>query len=194
VGELKTLQDYQHKRSRHRLVGERISSFDVWEYCPGANGVKFYAHSLGVEVIEVHLNFKYMLLAASLNLHFTNAEGGPICASYMIQVFKRLLPPGLPRIRFHDLRHTAATIMINNGIPAPTVASILGHSKISMTFDTYSHSTDSQQRRAAALIDDLITPIKLHSNCTQLHSVSQNATEIDESKSVMAENPVKTPK
>jgi integrase len=101
------------------------------------------------------------------DLIFTNAEGGPICASYMIQVFKRLLPPGLPRIRFHDLRHTAATIMINNGIPAPTVASILGHSKISMTFDTYSHSTNSQQRHAAALIDDLIIPIKLHPNCTR---------------------------
>jgi integrase len=101
------------------------------------------------------------------DLIFTNAKGGPICASYMIQVFKRLLPPGLPRNRFHDLRHIAATIMINNRIPAPTVASILGHSKISMTFDTYSHSTDSQQCHAAALIDDLIIPIKLHPNCTR---------------------------
>jgi hypothetical protein len=42
-------------------------------------------------------------------------------------------------------------------------------------------------------MDDLITPIKLHSNCTQLHPVSQNATEIDESKPEMAENPEKSP-
>jgi integrase len=126
-------------------------------------------------------------------LIFTNNKGGPICASHMIQVFKRLLPPGLPGIRFHDLRHSAASIMINNGIPATAVASILGHSKTSTTLNTYSHSTDSHQRHAAALIDNLITPIKLHSNCTQLHSADQNATTIDEITHDLAENITSSP-
>ncbi|NJD58543.1 MAG: hypothetical protein C3F13_14060 [Anaerolineales bacterium] len=147
-----------------------------------------------IQVLRDHYERQRLMRIAAGNkwidydLIFTNEIGGPICASYMIQVFKRLLPPGLPRIRFHDCRHSAASIMINNGIPATAVASILGHSKISMTFDTYSHSTDSQQRNAATLIDNLITPIKLHSNCTQLHPVGQNATEIDEVLPYMAEN------
>jgi hypothetical protein len=59
---------------------------------------------------------------------------------------------------------------------------------------SYGYWKDIQKRRAAALMDDLITPIKLHSNCTQLHPGSQNTTEIDELMPVMAEKPDKTPK
>ena len=113
-------------------------------------------------------------------LIFTNSKGGPICASNMTRIFKQLLPLGLPGIRFHDLRHTSASILINNGVPATAVARRLGHSKISTTYDMYSHSTDKLQRDAAALIDARITPIKLHPNCTQLHLLGHNATGIDE--------------
>ncbi len=122
------------------------------------------------------------------DLIFTNNKGGPICASHMVRVFKQLLPLGLPGIRFHDLRHSAASIMINNGIPATAVASLLGHSKTSTTLNTYSHSTDKLQRDAAALIASRITPIKLHSNCTQLHLPGQIATDNDEMAIEIADN------
>lgn len=47
---------------------------------------------------------------------------------------------GLPRIRLHDLRHTLATLLFKNRIPAKVVQEMLGHSNISMTLDTYSTS------------------------------------------------------
>jgi integrase len=113
-------------------------------------------------------------------LIFTNSKGGPLCPSHMTRVFKQLLPAGFPQICFHSLRHTAATIMINNNLPVTPVSKQLGHARKSTTYDMYVHSTDKLQREAAELLDSLITPIKLHPNCTQLPSSPQNATEYDE--------------
>ena len=74
------------------------------------------------------------------------------------------------RIRFHDLRHTAASLMLNYGTPVIVVSERLGHSKPSMTLDIYGHIIPSQQVEAAKLMDELMTPIslptapKLHQN------------------------------
>ena len=75
---------------------------------------------------------------------------------------------GLPEIRFHDLRHTAATLLLNHGVPPIVVSRRLGHYKVSMTLDIYGHLMPEIQDTAAKLIDELITPveIKLHHNCT----------------------------
>jgi integrase len=80
----------------------------------------------------------------------------------MTRVFQELLETcGLPKIRFHDLRHTAASLMLNNGIPPIVVSRRLGHSKVSTTLDVYGHLLDGMQNEAASLMDDLITPVKL---------------------------------
>lgn len=68
---------------------------------------------------------------------------------------------GLPRIRFHDLRHTAASLMLSNGIPVNVVSNRLGHSQPSTTLDIYAHLFSETQAEAARIIDDLVTPIKL---------------------------------
>jgi integrase len=95
-------------------------------------------------------------------LIFTNSRGGPICANHMIKVFQELLEAsGLPKIRFHDLRHTAASLMLNNGIPTIVVSRRLGHSKASTTLDVYGHLIESMQNEAAELMDELVTPVKL---------------------------------
>jgi integrase len=95
-------------------------------------------------------------------LIFTNSRGGPLCPNYMTAEFHKLLEAsGLPSIRFHDLRHTAASIMLNNGIPIIVVSRRLGHSKASTTLDVYGHLIDNMQSEAATLMDDLITPVKL---------------------------------
>lgn len=60
---------------------------------------------------------------------------------------------GLPRSRFHDLRHTAATLMLGQGIHPKIVSEMLGHSQISVTLDLYSHVTPTMQRDAAIAID-----------------------------------------
>ena len=69
---------------------------------------------------------------------------------------------GLPKIRFHDLRHTSASLMLNHGVPLIVVCRRLGHSKPSITLDVYGHLIPGTQLEAAEKIDDLVTPIKLH--------------------------------
>jgi integrase len=56
---------------------------------------------------------------------------------------------GLPKIRFHDLRHTAATLMLSEGVHPKVVQERLGHSSISITLDTYSHVIPSMQEEVA---------------------------------------------
>lgn len=65
---------------------------------------------------------------------------------------------GLPRIRLHDCRHTAASIMLSHGIPPIIVSGILGHS-LAVLMDKYAHFIPSSQGAAARLMDLLTTPI-----------------------------------
>jgi integrase len=62
-------------------------------------------------------------------------------------------------VRFHDLRHTAATLMLQQGIHPKVVKERLGHSAISLTLDTCSHVLPSMQAEAAKVLDELLTPI-----------------------------------
>lgn len=64
---------------------------------------------------------------------------------------------GLPDIRFHDLRHTAATLMLQQNIHPKVVQERLGHSDISLTLNTYSHVMPGLQEEAADKIDELMT-------------------------------------
>ncbi len=105
------------------------------------------------------------------DLIFTNKYGGPIHPRNLLRNYKQLLrEAGLPTIRFHDLRHTAASLMLNHGIPVIVVSRRLGHARASITLDVYGHLIPSMQREAAEMMDNLVTPIQLHTNCTQLHT------------------------
>ena len=56
----------------------------------------------------------------------------------------------LPRSRFHDLRHTAATLMLEQGTHPKVVAERLGHATVNVTLNVYPHVTATMQREAAA--------------------------------------------
>jgi integrase len=63
---------------------------------------------------------------------------------------------GLPvTTRFHDLRHSCATILLAQGVPLKTVSDILGHSSIRVTADIYGHTGDDQKREAVDKIAGL---------------------------------------
>jgi len=91
------------------------------------------------------------------DLVFTDDIGQPLRGNHILE--RRFLPlleaAGLPRIRFHDLRHTAATSMLMDGIPPIVVSEMLGHSSIAMTSDLYGHVMPDVQRSAAASFDRL---------------------------------------
>jgi integrase len=58
-------------------------------------------------------------------------------------------------MRFHDLRHTAATLLLGKGINPKVVSEMLGHSQISITLDIYSHVTPHMQEAAAQAMDEV---------------------------------------
>jgi len=60
-------------------------------------------------------------------------------------------------IRFHDLRHTAATILLSRGVHVKLVSDMLGHSTITLTLDTYSHVLPAMHGDAAAAMDAVFT-------------------------------------
>jgi integrase len=85
------------------------------------------------------------------DLVFTTDTGGPIFISGLLVHFRQLLKEaGLPRIRFHDLRHTAATLMLGDGVPLVTVSKILGHSSPAITANIYAHALDEAKSLAIA--------------------------------------------
>jgi integrase len=92
------------------------------------------------------------------DLVFTNEIGGPVDAGNLRnRSFSPLLQrAALPKIRFHDLRHTAATLMLSRGIHPKVVSEMLGHSQIAITLDLYSHVTPTMQRDAAQLMDQVL--------------------------------------
>lgn len=64
---------------------------------------------------------------------------------------------GLGHLRFHDLRHTAATLMLSAGTHPKVVSERLGHATVNITLDTYSHVLPDLQQEAAVMIDTLLT-------------------------------------
>lgn len=88
---------------------------------------------------------------------FPSTIGTPIDPTNILKKFRQALKKaGLPKIRFHDLRHTSASLMLNNGVDVLVASKRLGHAKPSITLDVYGHLLTSVQDRVANKMDDLI--------------------------------------
>lgn len=87
-------------------------------------------------------------------LVFARPDGRPLSPSHVSKHFTSILrKAGLPHIRLHDLRHTHATLLLAAGIHPKIVSERLGHSTITLTFDTYCHVTHTMQDAAAKRVD-----------------------------------------
>ncbi len=93
-----------------------------------------------------------------LVLVFTNIVGKHLYGNHLRnRAFPKLLErSGVPRIRFHDSRHRAATLLLSLGAHTKVVQELLGHSQISVTLDTYSHILPNMQREAMVEMDALL--------------------------------------
>ena len=112
------------------------------------------------------------------DLIFPSLVGTPIGQSNLRKDFFRVLDRArLPRIRFHDLRHTAASLMLNNGVPLIAVSNILGHSRPSTTLDIYAHLYQDVQSDAARIMDTLITPVSIEVPDLEESTASWQETE-----------------
>jgi len=88
------------------------------------------------------------------DLVFTTMLGRPLDARNVVRDFKRQLgAAALPSIRFHDLRHSCATLLLAQGVSPRAVMETLGHSQISLTLGTYSHVTAEIRSEVASTMD-----------------------------------------
>ncbi|MDQ0417986.1 integrase [Croceifilum oryzae] len=91
------------------------------------------------------------------DLVMANKDGSPVNIDYVSREFGRLVKKlDIPHVRFHDLRHSHATLLLHQGEHPKIVSERLGHSTISITMDTYSHVTPNMQKEAAKKLDDFL--------------------------------------
>ena len=89
---------------------------------------------------------------------FCNRNGGPLRkGNFSVENWKPLREKaGVPAARFHDIRHTTASLLLSRGIHAKVVQSILGHARFGVTMDLYAHLMDGMNEEAAAALDGIL--------------------------------------
>jgi len=93
------------------------------------------------------------------DLVFGKVDGAPMDPGTLTHNFARIARrAGLPGTRFHDLRHTFASLMLLAGVHPKIVSEMLGHSSVAFTLDTYSHVVPGLQKAAARRLDEVLEP------------------------------------
>lgn len=119
-------------------------------------GLKTYLQELRKKQEENHA---FLDLAFSEESHVCQWEDGrAFQPEYISTRFREVLQKrGLPKIRFHDLRHTAGSLLINQGQSAKQVQEFLGHENVATTLDIYTHLTMDRKKDTADAIDSLLS-------------------------------------
>ncbi len=90
-------------------------------------------------------------------LVFSRENGELVHPEAFGRAFKRLIKEsGVPVIRFHDCRHTSASLALQAGVNILVVSKRLGHASVSFTLDTYGHEMPGQQRDAADRVAEIV--------------------------------------
>jgi integrase len=111
--------------------------------------------TLDVETVTALKSHRIATL--SQDLVFCEEDGAPLNPTAVSAAFQDAVRlSGLPRIRFHDLRHTYATLSLQAGINPKTVQERLGHTHVAITLGIYTHVTESDHRQAAEAVAAVI--------------------------------------
>ncbi len=101
-----------------------------------------------------------------ITLHFAIFDilyelGERMRPNYLTEYFpKYIAKHGMPKMRFHDLRHTFASILINQDVPLLNVSTFLGHSDLSTTANIYAHLDKSKKQESADVISSIFNKAK----------------------------------
>ena len=156
------------------IEGRRI---DVRRSLSPTDGLKEPKTKAGVRSVSIdektaeHLaKWKETQQAELLKIGIRQDELTPVCCSGFGQIvhpddfshwFERFRKDaGFPKLKFHELRHTQATLLLGNGVDVKTVQTRLGHSDASVTLNTYSHALPENDKKAANLVGDLLATSK----------------------------------
>jgi integrase len=99
------------------------------------------------------------------DLVFASIEGKPLNPPSLSRDFAKIIKKaGLDHVRFHDLRHTFASLALKQGIHPKVISEALGHASVAFTMDTYSHIIEGMQAEAMARLGEVIPPGRLPKN------------------------------
>lgn len=149
----------QVRRSMTRVAGHRVVTTEP-KTASSKRKIAISPYVVGV-LKEHRIHQLEMRLQAGAkwtdnDLVFCNVYGNFLHPARLYMMFNKVLAEaGVPPISFHDLRHSAATILLSMGVNVKVVQEILGYSRISMTLDTYSHVLPGMQEEAAEKISGL---------------------------------------
>jgi len=91
------------------------------------------------------------------SLVFGNIDGSPMSPDTLSHTFAKIArKAGLAGTRFHDLRHTFASLAFLRGAKPKVISEALGHASVAFTMDTYSHIIEGMQEEAMALLDEVL--------------------------------------
>ncbi|HAQ40953.1 MAG TPA: hypothetical protein DCM73_09060 [Clostridiales bacterium] len=121
---------------------------------------KIYAPDFVMETLRKHID-SMSYIPITKQIFWSHKTQKPLSRSPLPLAFKRLLKKNnLPDIRFHDLRHLQATLLIHAGTNPAVVSKRLGHSSIAITLDTYTHSIEEFDKQSATNFDRIIKDIQ----------------------------------
>lgn len=136
-------------RGHLTTIGQHLSQL-LWKKRLAQEALKWRGKHKGLDLDDIPL-------FNPLGQVFPDEAGQPMNPEFVSRLFKRDLDKaGLPEIRFHDLRHGHATMLIELGEDLKLISERLGHSTISMTADTYGHIREIKQREASIKLDKVL--------------------------------------
>lgn len=109
-----------------------------------------------MQILKKHQNEQQIIREKNAEIYqdrklvFARSDGNYISPRQVLRIFHRILDnAGVRRCRFHDLRHTVASILLNEGEEMKVIQELLGHSTITTTMDVYSHLSDQKKRNTS---------------------------------------------
>lgn len=140
------------RRQAKRVAVDGRATVTLTDEPKYGSGRRLPLTSWGVAALRAHR--QVTLDAFPLTLVFRGVRGGPLNpAQVNVQWHRMLERLGLPHLRPHDARHTAATLLLEAGVPMRVVSELLGHTRIGITADLYTHVSAALNTEAIALLE-----------------------------------------